>query len=97
MSGVPNSNPLPNVLALNPRATFEKGFVPDCFGGSVEFLPRRLGFGKSSILIAGAVVASNELKVACACNGILQANSKIRLTASFVCSMIGPYNLAVRY
>ena len=100
-SGVASSSPVPSVLALNPRATLENGFAPNCFGAdaSVEdFLPRRLGFGNKSMLMAGVVAASNELKVVCACDGRLQASraSAIRTTASFVCSMIGPFYLAVR-
>src|ERR1700722_15846858 len=95
-SGVASSRPVPSVLALNPKATFENGFSPICFGADAsvgDFLPRRLGFGNTSMLIAGAVAASNEAMVVCACDGRLQASraSGIRITASFVCSMIGPF------
>ena len=87
------------MLALNPRAAFENGFAPNCFGAdaSVEdLLPRRLGFGNTSMLIAGVVAASNELKVVWACDGRQASRaSGIRTAASFVCSMIGPFYLAV--
>ena len=94
-----SSSPVPSVLALNPKATFENGLTLFFFdeASSEDFLPRRLGFGSPSILIVGVVSASNKVMGFCAFEVRAQASrtSRIRTAASFFCNMIGPFYLAV--
>ena len=84
------------MLALKPKATFENGLAPiwfDVESSLEDFLPRRPGFGNTSMLIADAVSASNELMMFWACDGRPHESNRIRTTASFVCNMPGPFQL----